>query len=138
MSLNLNHVTIAGNLTRDPEVRFLSNEQAVCNFGLAVNRRWKDKAGESKEEVTFIDCEAWGRTAELVAQYLKKGSPAYIEGRLKLDQWEDKDGKKQQKLRVVAESVQFLGSKGDQPAAERPAPNRPTPASSVDTDEPAF
>lgn len=107
--LSLNKVILAGNLTRDPEVKFLANERAVANFGLAVNERWKDKNGETKENTTFLDIEAWGRTAELVGQYLFKGHPCYIEGKLKLDTWE-KDGVKQYKLKVIADTVQFLGA----------------------------
>ncbi|MEK7414617.1 MAG: single-stranded DNA-binding protein, partial [Planctomycetota bacterium] len=81
---NINRVLLAGNLTRDPQVRFLANEQAVVNFGIAVNRNFKGADGSKKEEVTFVDVEAWGRTAELVGQYLTKGRPCFIEGRLKL------------------------------------------------------
>lgn len=126
MSLNVNHVAIAGNLTRDPQIRFLADEKAVANFGLAINRRYKS-GGETKEEVTFVDVEAWGRTAELVGQYLAKGRACYIEGRLKLDTWEDKDGKKQSKLRVVADSVQFVGGKPEgAPAADAAPAARPT------------
>ena len=132
MSLNLNNVVIAGNLTRDPEVKFMANERAVCNFGIATNRKWKDQAGNAKEEVTFIDVEAWGRTAELVGQYLKKGAPAYIEGRLKLDTWE-KDGQKHSKLKVVADSVQFLGGKREEgEAATAAAPSKPAKPAAVD------
>lgn len=131
MSFNYNRVTIAGNLTRDPEVRFLAGERAVAHFGLAINRRWKDKDGQTQEEALFVDCEAWGRTAELVGQYLTKGSGAFIEGRLKLDAWEDKDGQKRSKIKVVADSVQFIGGKSDgaAPAADAPmAPKRPAAA----------
>ncbi|MBA3685161.1 MAG: single-stranded DNA-binding protein [Planctomycetes bacterium] len=110
MTFNLNSVTLAGNLTRDPEIRNLPSDQMVVNFGLAVNRRWKGPDGEFKEETTFIDVESWGRTAELVGQYLTKGSPVYLEGRLKLDQWQDKDNQKRSKLKVVANTVQFLPS----------------------------
>lgn len=112
MSANYNRVIIAGNLTRDPELRSLANETAVVNFSLAVNRRYKGGDGEMVEETTFVECEGWGRTAELVGQYLTKGSSALVEGRLKLDRWEDKDGNKRSQLRVVADSVQFLGGKG--------------------------
>lgn len=146
MSFNLNNVTIAGNLTRDPEMRTAGNAD-VCEFGIAINRRWKDKAsGETREDVTFVDCQAWGRQAELVAQYLKKGSPVYLEGRLKLDQWEDKEtGAKRSKLRVVADSVQFLpdgkrdtgGPEGDaEPRPARAAGKRPAPQD--DDSEPPF
>ena len=105
-----NRVIIAGNLTRDPEVRFLSNEQAVANFGLAMSRKFKDRQGNLQEEATFVDVECWGRTAELVGQYLTKGRGALVEGRLKLDQWEDQQGQKRSKLKIVAETVQFLNS----------------------------
>jgi single-strand DNA-binding protein len=117
MSLNLNHVTLAGNLTRDPDLRQIGPDRVVAHFGLAINRRWRNQAGESVEEVTFVDIEAWGRTGELAGQYLKKGSPAYIEGRLKLDAWEDSEGKKRQRLKVIANTVQFLGTR----PAEQPS-----------------
>jgi single-strand DNA-binding protein len=109
MSLNLNHVLLAGHLTRDPQIRALANERCVASFSLAINRRYKGPDGEVKEEATFVDCEAWGRTAELVGQYLIKGSACYVEGRLKLDSWQDKDGQKRNRLKVVADTVQFIG-----------------------------
>lgn len=109
MSLNLNTVMLAGHLTRDPQRRSLANERTVVSFSLAINRRFKGADGEVKEDSTFVDCEAWGRTAELVGQYLAKGSACYLEGRLKLDSWEDKDGGKRSRLKVVADNVQFLG-----------------------------
>ncbi len=153
MSLNLNKVTLAGNLTRSPEVKFLANERAVCSFGLAINHRWTDKAsGEKKEDTTFVEVVAWGKLAELVGQYLQKGSPAYVEGRLTQDSWEDKEtGKKQTKTKVTADTVQFLGTKprDDQepaPVAQK-APPRPVtrgPSPSVasgggyDDSEPPF
>lgn len=150
---NINRVFIAGNLTRDPQVRFLANEQAVANFGVAINRRYKGSDGAMKEETTFVDVEAWGRQAELVGQYLTKGRGCLIEGRLKLDSWEDKEGKKQSKLRVVADNVQFLDSRprqggGDAPAGDEPAgdtaappparPSRPAPSAAPADDEPPF
>lgn len=114
MAGSFNKVILMGNLTRDPELRHTSGNQAVANIGLAVNRRWRSAEGEQREEVTFIDCEAWGKTAETLAKYLKKGRPVFIEGRLKLDQWEDKEsGKKQSKLRVVVEGFQFIDSRQD-------------------------
>lgn len=113
MAANYNKVLLMGNLTRDPEVRFTPNNQAVANIGLAVNRRWKDANGQPQEETTFVDCEAWGRTAEVMKQYLAKGRPIFIEGRLKLDQWQDKQsGEKRSKLKVVVESFNFIDSKG--------------------------
>jgi single-strand DNA-binding protein len=144
MSFSLNKVIIAGNLTRDPEVKFLANERAVANFGLAINERYKDKDGNKKETVTFIDVEAWGRTAELVGQYLTKGRACYIEGKLKLDVWEESDGKKRTKLKVVADSVQFLGNKPNDEASdplpsESARPKQQRPASSAGGhDEPPF
>jgi single-strand DNA-binding protein len=104
-----NRVVLVGNLTRDPELRYTPNNQAVCNFGIAINRHWTDHAGAKQEEVTYVDCEAWARTAEVVNQYTRKGSPILVEGRLKLDQWQDKGGEKRSKLKVVADSIQLLG-----------------------------
>ncbi|MDZ4828986.1 MAG: single-stranded DNA-binding protein [Phycisphaerae bacterium] len=108
---NLNKVMIMGNLTRDVELKQIPNGQQVAQIGLALNRRFKTKEGEDREEVTFVDCEAWGRQAEVIAQYMSKGKPIFIEGRLKLDTWEDKDGKKQSKMRVVVEDFQFIGAR---------------------------
>ena len=105
---NLNKVFLIGNVTRDPELRHTPAGAAVVNFGIAVNRRWKTKDGRQDEETCFVDVEAWARLAEICHEYLGKGSPVFLEGRLKLDQWE-KDGQRRSKLRVVAESVQFLG-----------------------------
>lgn len=111
--MNLNRVFIAGNLTRDVELRATPSGTQVAQIGLAINRVWKDQAGEKKEEVTFVDCEAWGKTAEVMAQYLGKGKPVFIEGRMKLEQWEDKEsGQKRSKMKVVVESFQFVESKG--------------------------
>ena len=109
---NLNRVMLMGNLTRDPELRFTPNNTAVCQIALAINHRWKDQSGEQKEEVTYIDCEAWGKTADVINQYLRKGRPVFIEGRLKLDQWQDKEGNNRSKLKVVVENFQFVDSKG--------------------------
>ena len=109
---SFNKVVLVGNLTRDPELRYTPKGTAIAKIGLAVNRVWTNDAGEKKEEVTFVDVDVFGRTAENVGQYLQKGSPILIEGRLKLDQWDDKTtGQKKQRLGVVAESVQFLGNK---------------------------
>lgn len=111
MAFFYNRVMLAGNLTRDPVTRFLANEKAVANFGLAVNRRFKGSDGEMKEDVLFIDVEAWGRTAELVGQYLVKGRPCFVEGRLRMDQWDDKTtGQKRNRILVVADNVQFTGA----------------------------
>lgn len=136
MAIAVNKVMIAGNLTRDPQVRFLANEQAVANFGLAVNRRFKGSDGQMKDEVTFVDVEAWGRTAELVGQYLVKGRSCFIEGRLKLDSWDDKDGQKRQKLKVVADNVQFLDS-GERKTGAAGDHNDPLPSENAAPREPA-
>ena len=111
---SFNKVMLMGNLTRDVEVRHTPSNTAVGNFGLAVNRKYKTQSGEQREEVTFVDCEAWGRTAEVMAQYLSRGRPVFVEGRLKLDQWEDKNGGgKRSKLSVVVENFQFINSGQD-------------------------
>lgn len=107
-----NKVLLMGNLTRDVELKYTPSNQAVANIGIAVNRRYRTKEGEDRDETTFVDCEAWGRTAEVMNQYLQKGRPVFVEGRLKLDQWQDKDGNNRSKLRVVVENFQFIDSRG--------------------------
>lgn len=110
---SFNRVILLGNVTRDPELRYISSGTAVTDVGLAVNDRRKDgKTGEWIEETTFVDVTLWGRTAEIAGEYVTKGSPLLIEGRLKLDTWE-KDGKKNSKLRVVCERMQLLGGRGE-------------------------
>lgn len=122
---NLNSVQLMGNLTRDPQLSYTPKGTAVTKLGLAINRKWKSDMGEAKEEVTFVDCDAFGKTAEAIAQYLKKGRPIFIQGRLKLDQWDDKQsGQKRSKLGVVIESFQFLDS-GDRQSVDQPS-SRPT------------
>jgi len=125
---SFNKVILAGNLTRDPELRYTPKGTAVCRFTLAVSRTWTGEDGQKKEEVSFIDIDAWGRQGEVVAQYMKKGRPFLVEGRLKQDTWEDKNTKqKQSKLKVVLESFSFIDSnRGD--AAGAPAPARPAAA----------
>jgi single-strand DNA-binding protein len=108
-----NRVILLGNLTRDPELRYVSTGTPVCDIGLAVNDRRKGPNGDWIDETTFVDVTLWSRTAEVVSEYCTKGSPLLVEGRLKLDTWE-KDGKKNQKLRVVGERIQLLGSRGGQ------------------------
>ena len=112
MAGSVNKVFLMGNLTRDVELKYTPSNQPVATFGLAMNRRYKTKDGENREETTFVDCEAWARTAEVMSEYLSKGRPVFIEGRLKLDQWQDKDGNKRSKLRVVVENFQFVDSRG--------------------------
>lgn len=132
-----NKVVLLGNLTRDPELRYTPKGSAVARLGLAVNRSYKTESGETMEEVTFIDIDAWGKQAELIAQYLRKGNPLFVEGRLKLDQWDDKNsGQKVSKLRVVMENFQFIGGRaeggsGAPPAAAPARQSRPQPSSTA-------
>jgi len=109
---SFNKVILVGNLTRDPELRYTPKGTAIAKIGLAVNRVWRSEAGEQREETTFVDVDIFGRTAENVGQYMRKGRPILIEGRLRLDSWDDKNtGQKRSKLGVVAETVQFLGGR---------------------------
>src|ERR1043166_7210899 len=136
---SFNKVILVGNLTRDPELRFTSNGKAIAKIGLAVNRVWTTETGEKKEEVTFVDVDVFGRTAENVGQYMRKGRPILIEGRLRLDQWDDKQtGQKRSRLGVVAETVQFLGSAqgGGGEGGGAPAPTRQKPAAAASNPPP--
>lgn len=141
---SLNKVHLIGNLTRDIELRYTPKGSAVADASIAVNRKWKNDAGQVQEEVTFVDIALWGKTAESCAQYLKKGSPVFIEGRLELQSWEDKQtGQKRSRLRVVAEGVQFLSSGQQQQHGDRPAPQQrtapaPTSQRAVDADDIPF
>lgn len=137
---SFNKVILVGNLTRDPELRYTPKGTAIAKIGVAVNRVWTSEAGEKKEEVTFIDVDVFGRTAENVGQYMRKGRPILIEGRLRLDQWDDKQtGQKRSRLGVVAETVQFLGSAqggGGGNDGGAPAPARQRPAAAAPAGEP--
>lgn len=114
MAAALNKVMLIGNLTRDPEIRYTPKGTAVTDIGLAINRVISGENGERQEETTFVDVTLWGRTAEIAGQYLAKGRPVFIEGRLQVDQWQDKtSGEKRSRLKVVAEAMQLLGSKGE-------------------------
>lgn len=109
---NLNKVMLIGNLTRDPELRHTPKGTAVSEISLAINRNWTNEQGQKQEETTYVEVTLWGRQAEVVQQYVTKGSPIYIEGRLQLDSWDDKEtGKKRSKLRVIGENFQFLSGK---------------------------
>jgi single-strand DNA-binding protein len=137
---NFNKVILAGNLTRDPELRYTPKGTAVAKFALAVNRTWKSETGEAKEEVSFIDVDAFGRQAEVIAQYMRKGRPFLVEGRLKQDTWEDKNThQKQSKLKVVLEGFSFIDSKGPDgggpPGGD--APRRPAAAPAPGAAKPA-
>ncbi len=125
---NYNKVILIGNLTRDPQLKYLPSQTAVVEIGLAVNRRWKSQDGQQREETCFVDCTAFGRQAEIINQYVRKGNPMLVEGHLKLDTWEGKDGQKRSKLRVMIDGFQFLGQAsggsgggGAPAAAPRPA-----------------
>jgi single-strand DNA-binding protein len=128
---SLNYVILVGNLTRDPQVRNTPGGATVADLGMAINEKYKNKNGEMQEIVTYVDVVAWGRQAEVCQQYLHKGSPVLIEGRLQLDQWESKEGEKRSKLRVRADRIQFLSGprregNGAAPTGDRPAPPPPT------------
>ena len=145
---SFNKVILIGNLTRDPEVRYTPKGTAVAEIGLAVNRVYTTDAGEKREEATFVDVTLWGRTAEIAGEYLKKGRPVFIEGRLQLDTWDDKQsGQKRSKLRVVAEGMQLIGGRqgggdseegGGGRAPSRSAPPPKPAASAPDDDEIPF
>ena len=107
---SFNKVILMGNLTRDPELRVTPKGTAVCQIGIAVNSSYKDKDGNAREEVTFVDVDVFGRQAEVIAKYMNKGRPILVEGRLKLDSWETKEGEKRSKLKVVLDNFQFVGS----------------------------
>ena len=139
----LNKVFLIGNLTRDPELRVTPKGTAICSFGLAVNRQYRDESGTARDETTFVDIEAWGKQGELVSKYLVKGNPCMVEGRLRFDSWEDKtSGQKRSKLKVVLDNVQFLsrapggggapsGEMGGEPVSEdRASPPPPRSSSS--------
>lgn len=128
---SLNKVMLIGNLTRDPDVRMLSNGRPVCNFGLALNRNYKDSEGNRKEEVTFVDVECYGPRAEAVGRFFTKGRSIFVEGRLKLDQWESKEGEKRSAIRVVLDNFEFVDSK--QESANAPIQNQSTPSNKSDT-----
>jgi len=139
---SFNKVVLVGNLTRDPELRYTPKGTAIAKVGLAVNHKWRNEAGETKEEVTFVDIEVWGRTAENVGQYMRKGSSMLVEGRLKLETWDDKQtNQKRSKMLVVGETVQFLGSpRGGEGVPAEPRSSRPVaakpPAAAEESDGP--
>lgn len=138
---NFNKVIIAGNLTRDPELRYTPKGMAIAKISMAINRTWQSEGGEKKEEVTFVEVDAFGRQAETIGQYLKKGSPLLVEGRLKLDQWDDKTtGQKRSKLGVVLEGFQFLGAgKGESaPAKQAAKEEKPSDNCPPEDEEPPF
>src|SRR5277367_5212133 len=143
MAASLNKVLLIGNLTRDPEVRYTPKGTAVGDLAIAINDSYKAQDGTIKEMVTYVDIEVWGRQAETCKQYLTKGRPVFIEGQLRLDQWETPQGEKKSRMKVRADRVQFLGSPGGAgggggrsgggtPASEGAKPSRPATAVSED------
>ncbi len=145
---SFNKVILLGNLTRDPEVRYTPKGSAVCDLGIAVNRQYTLDNGEKREEVTYVDVVLWSRLAEIAGEYLRKGRPVFIEGRLQLDTWDDKQsGQKRSKLRVIGETMQLLGSRpsgtgapaeaGDEGSrsSEKPSAPPPKPAAAPEPDE---
>ena len=116
---NFNKVILMGNLTRDPELRHTANDGVVCNIGIAINRSYKDRNGTQQDEVTYVDGEAWGPRAETINTHLSKGRPILVEGRLRLDKWEEQDGGKRSKLKVVVERFEFVDSSPQQGAEDR-------------------
>ena len=128
MSIAYNRVIIAGNLTRDIELKYAPSGDAVGNLSIAINSKYKDKEGEVKESVVFVDCTAFGAQVENAAKFLKKGSPALIEGRLHQDTWEDKEsGQKRNKMKVVVDRIQFLGTKPADEGGDSGEPEEETP-----------
>ena len=118
--MNYNKIMLGGNLTRDPKLSYLPSQMAVVDFGMAVNRKWKSKAGDQKEEVCFVDCVAFGKTAENLNKYLHKGDPIFIEGRLQFDSWQAQDGTIRSKHKVIVSSFQFLGQAKQEPKPDTP------------------
>ena len=152
---NFNKVILVGNLTRDPELRHIPSGTAVTDLGLAVNRNWTDRnTNQKNEEATFVDITCWGRTAEIACEYLRKGRPVLIEGRLQMDSWDDREtGQKRTKLKVVCDNLQMLGGRSDgnsggggggyyeaapQSAPSEPAPVAENPAANPPDDEVPF
>ena len=145
---SFNKVILLGNLTRDPEVRYTPKGSAVCDLGVAVNRAYTTDSGERREEVTFVDVVLWARLAEIAGEYLKKGRQVFIEGRLQMDTWDDKQtGQKRTRLRVVGETMQLLGARPSGAAAagetagesrQTSAPPKPSPPAQPDEDEIPF
>lgn len=133
---SLNRVIIAGNLTRDPEVRYTPSGMAVADVSLAISDSYKNKSGELVEQVCYVDCVVWGRQAETTGEYLRKGSPALIEGKLQLDQWETNEGQKRSRLRVKADRVQFLGGPKKNEGGGGPSPSPAAAAPSAAASEP--
>jgi len=123
MAASLNKVLLMGNITRDPELRYVPSGTAVATFDIAVNRVYSTQTGEKKEETSFVRIVVWGRRAEVCAEYLRKGSPIFVEGRLRSRSWETQDGQKRSTIEVIANNVQFLRSAQSQKSGRAPSPD---------------
>lgn len=134
--VSINRVMLGGYLTADPESRQVGNGN-VCNFTLGINRSWTDRQGQKKEESTFVDCEAWAKVAEVAQNYLRKGRPVFVEGRLKLDRWTTPDGQKRSKLKVSVDSIQFL-DKAQQDGNNNQADEQPQQAAAAGAPAPGY
>jgi len=119
--MSFNRIILVGNLGRDPELRYTPQGTPVCSFSMATNERRKDKTGEMQDQTTWFRVTLWGRQAETASQYLSKGRPVYIEGRLRVEEWTDRDGKPRHTLEVHATDMQFIGGKSEEPLAEKAA-----------------
>jgi len=119
--MSFNRIILVGNLGRDPELRYTAQGTPVCSFSMATNERRKDKTGEMQDQTTWFKVTLWGRQAETASQYLSKGRPVYIEGRLRVEEWTDRDGKPRQTLEVNATDMQFIGARSEEPLAEKAA-----------------
>lgn len=139
---NLNKVMLIGNLTRDPEMRYTPGGTSVCEVGLAINRFWTDsQSGEKREQTCFVDCSAFGRQADTLSRYMRKGRPLFVEGRLDFQTWESKEGQKRSKLKVIIENFQFLGGREDGDGAPQGgggAPSRRAQAPAPSTAAPSY
>lgn len=121
---NFNKIILAGNLTRDPQLSYTANNTAIAEFGMAVNRKWRGPDGQMKEDILFVDCKVFGKQAETFSQYMSKGRPVLIEGRLEFRQWQSQDGQKRSKHSVVVEGFTFLGGGGEGGGSGGGAPRR--------------
>ena len=132
---NLNKVFLMGNLTRDPELRYIPSGTAVADFSIAINRFFKNKEGTKTEDTCFVRVVVWANQAESCAKYLSKGRPVFIEGRLQSRSWEDKDGQKRSTMEVVAERVQFLSTQGSSSATPLPSEEKESPVPEIQIDD---
>jgi single-strand DNA-binding protein len=135
--MSFNKITLVGNLGRDPELRYTPQGNPVCTFSMATSERRKDRNGEMQEQTLWFRVTLWGRQAETASQYLQKGRQVYIEGRLRVEEWTDRDGKARQSLEVTATDMQFIGSRSDEPMTERAAASASAPGSGSGPAEPA-